>query len=84
MEGYPPPSAPWADDRCLLTPFAQVTGALNLSGLRLHNRHLPRLQLFSGVSALSLASNRLSSVGGLSLGYMAALEDLDLHDNALR
>ena len=65
-------------------PWWQVTGSLNLSGLRLHNRHVPRLQLFTGVTVLSLADNRISGLSDLALGYMVSLQELDLQNNSLR
>ncbi len=57
---------------------------MHLSGHRLHNRHLPELRLFARLRVLNLAHNRLSSLADLGLPFMAALEQLDVHDNALR
>jgi hypothetical protein len=63
--------------------LCQVTSTLRLSDLRLHNRHLPNLRVFTAVRELNLANNKLSSVVDLGLEHMHDLQLLDVQHNTI-
>ena len=63
--------------------FFQCTGAVDLTRMRLHTRHVPNLQRFTALKRLNLAHNKLSTLSDVQFSCLVSLEQLDLHDNTL-